>query len=330
MNPLVARFGSRLTIGFGVAASLSVAAQDLDSELALQPKARWVLEEGFEPKLLDCRLSERSDLQCVSGENLREVRCEATHFSRRSEVRSSFKGRAFSCEGTRLDKDSLMSQWRVEVRGESGSRSSWIVDAADVEQLGRLYRTEMNSVSLLQRASRPFWSVGFTTHTLQNEEGTSNFLGTKLQWGRDRWRVGGDFYRAIRAPDGEDKNMARVNGAVSLGGDKVGQGWVFEVSSGDDFINLGTRLASHCLGPQYVYNPGSWRFSGSVGNCWFPAAAISFAPMLGASAQLRVWGPVFFGVQGLARKLTGTYRGEDVASVEARGQLSVSVAVSPH
>jgi len=323
-------FSKLAIVGFWMALAPSSQAQDLDSELELKPRTRWVLDQGFAPQILDCRLSDKSRLQCVAGENLIQVRCEATHFARRTEVRAVFKGRAFSCEGTRFDKQSLMSQWKLSLKSEEGSESVWIVDAADQPQLERLYRSEMSSLPLLARASRTYGSVGLLSRSLSWGGESLKLMGAELRWGRDRWIVGGDFYQALRAPNAETKNLLRVSGALSLGSGESGRGWTVGAASGHDFLKGGVRVSSHCLGPEYLLNPTSWRFAVSAGNCWISSSQVTFAPWAAAGVKRKIFGSVFLSADVYARSLTGSYRSQDVSGLELRTQLGVSVAIAPH
>ena len=305
-------------------------AQDLDSELELKPRARWVLQQGFAPQLLDCRLSEKSDLQCVSSETLRSVRCEATHFGRRTEVQASFKGRAFSCEGTRFDKDSLMSQWKLILKSSNGSESTWIVDGADEDQLTRLYKTEMRSTPLLERAERPFWSMNFANRGSMWQGESLACYGAEFRWGRDRWLVGADLYQVVGLPANYAKDLLRLNSSISLGSGEAGRGWVASFSTGQDFLRSIVRATSHCIGPEYLLNPGSWRFSVGGGNCWIPSSEIPFAPFASAGIKRKLFGPVMLTADSYVRYMTGTFKGVDVSPLETRVQLGVSVAIGPH
>ncbi|MEO5666861.1 MAG: hypothetical protein ABIR96_02255 [Bdellovibrionota bacterium] len=324
------RIASKIAIlGCALLLALSVFAQDLDSELELKPRARWVLEQGFAPQLLDCRLSDKSNLQCVASDNLLSVTCEATHFGRRAEVKATFKGRAFSCEGTRFDKQSLMSQWKIILKSESGSESVWVADAADMDQLERLYKTEMKSSPLLDRSERPFWSADFANRSNRMGSESLRLVGTQLRWGRDRWILGADIYQALGRENADIKNFLRLSGSFSLGSGEAGRGWVFQVDSGHDFLSNGLRATSHCLGPQYLLNPGSWRFSLGGGNCWVQSSQITLAPFAMVGMKRKIYGPVFLTLDASARYLTGSYGAHDVSGLETRTQLGVSVAIAP-
>ena len=322
---MIRRLSLALVLGVGPGAL----AQDLNSELELKPRARWVLEQGFAPQLLDCRLSEKSHLQCVAGDNLLSVRCEATHFGRRADVQASFKGRAFSCEGTRFDKESLMSQWKIVLKAESGSESVWIVDGADTEQLGRLYKTEMRAFPLIEKVERPSWSLGIASRSTSWGSDSQRLLGADMTLGRNRWRVGAELFQALAPLDVEAKNLLRLNAALSLGSGEAGRGWVVGVSSGHDFVKAGRRATSLCLGPEYIANPSSWRFSFAAGNCWFPSSQITLAPWGAAGVKRRIVGPLFVTLDAFARYLTGSYQSQGVGGLEVRGQLGVSVAIAP-
>ena len=327
-NSRVAIF-RRLTLCLGLGLGSVSLAQDLDSELELRPRARWVLEQGFAPQLLDCRLSDKSNLQCVAGDNLLSVRCEATHFGRRADVQTSFKGRAFSCEGTRFDKQSLMSQWKIVLKAEGGSESVWIVDGADSEQLERLYRTEMHAFALLAKVERPFWSLAIANRSTSWGSESQRLLGAEMSLGRNRWRAGAELFQALDPLDVEAKNLLRLSGALSLGSGESGRGWVVGANSGHDFLKGGRRASSLCLGPEYIANPASWRFSFAAGNCWFPSSQITLAPWGSAGVKRKIVGPFFITLDAFARYLTGSYRSQSVGGVELRGQLGVSVAIAP-
>lgn len=324
----VANFRRLILLGGLGLASFSFA-QDLDSELELKPRARWVLEQGFAPQLLDCRLSDKSNLQCVASDSLLSVRCEATHFGRRADVQASFKGRAFSCEGTRFDKQSLMSQWKIVLKAENGSESVWIVDGADSEQLGRLYKTEMRAYPLLEKVERPFWSLGLANRNTSWGSDAQRLLGAEMTLGRNRWRAGAELFQALDPLDVEAKNLLRLSGALSLGSGEAGRGWVVGASSGHDFLKGGRRASSLCLGPEYIANPNSWRFSFAAGNCWFPASQVTLAPWASAGVKRKIIGPLFVTLDGFARSLTGSYKAQAVGGLEVRAQLGVSVAIAP-
>jgi hypothetical protein len=312
--------------------AVEVFAQDLDSELELNPRTRWVLESGVDPSILDCRVSDRGHIQCVSNTNLLNVECEAMHYGRLSQAKAIYKGRAFSCEGTRYDKDSLLSQWRVRLKAEKGTEAVWLVDAADKDQLRRLYMTELKTLETLPRAQRLYFSFGLLGR-FENLGAQSHQAGAlKLELGQNPVLFEADFMQLLGSKV-EDKNRVRIGLGVVLNADDAGRGWLLRANTGHSVLPLeGGSFAkawSHCIGPEYRWNPSSWAFRAGAGNCWFQKAKISFAPQAHLGIARRISGVFYLTGELNAGLPIGEYSDQSISGPQIQAQLGVLMTLLP-
>gem|GEM_PF-2994527 len=317
-------------LGWGGVSNLS--AQDLDSELELTPRTRWVLESGIEPAILDCRVNEKGHLQCVANSSLLNVECEATHYGRLSQVKALFKGRAFSCEGTRYDKDSLLSQWRVRLKAEKGLEAVWLIDGADKDQLRRLYQTELNALEAGRVPRHLYLSLGLSGRIENLGPQSHKAAGLRFELGQKPILFETDFVQLLGSKV-EDKNRVRLGLGVVLSSDDAGRGWLFKANTGHVALalkgNSFVKAWSHCLGPEFRWNPDSWAFRAGAGNCWYQKANINFSPYGQLSVAWKLTGWFYLTGEALATLPVGSYSGVDVNGAQIQAQLGVSMTLQP-
>lgn len=307
-------------------------AQDLDSELELKPRTRWVLESGVEPAILECRVADRGHIQCVSSSSLLHVECEGMHYGRRTQLKASFKGRAFSCEGTRYDKDSLFSQWRVRLKAEKGSEAVWIVDAANSEQLRRLYTLELRSLEKHPKVRELLFSLSLLGR-VENVGAQGHQAGAlRLELGRSPVFFDFDFTKLLRSGV-ENPSRVRLGFGVVLGSQDAGRGWLLKANTGHSVLPLKAdrfvRAWSHCIGSEYRWNPLSWSFRVGGANCWFQRAKVSFAPQGHLAVAYQISAPFYLTGEISAGLPQGEYSGYSISGPQVQGQLGVSITLLP-
>jgi hypothetical protein len=308
--------------------SVAAQAQDLDSELNLKARARWIRDAGIAPNILECRLSEQGHLQCVSDEILQNVQCEGTHYTRLSEVKALFRGRAFSCEGTRYDKNSALTQWTVLLRSERGAESRWKIDAADEAQLRRLYELELKTLNTENYAVGHYYSLGLLGR-LENMTDASRLTGVlDFELGQERLLLYG-HYAQVTGSLIEIKTRFRLGLGFALDSELGGRGWILKADTGHLVLVPDNRVWGHCLGPEYRWNPGTWSLAARLSHCWYQGGEIKFSPQ----AELRIAKKLSSGLYllGGAQLLApqGRWSGTSIDTPSLSTQLGVSFSFVP-
>ncbi len=307
--------------------SSSALCQDLNSERDFQEHLQWNRIDGSNPKLLSCRVAKGGDLQCVADLELKSVVCEAFHFSKKTPVRVQIKKRAFTCEGTRLDHDSLLSQWNVNLIALDGAQSIWRVDSADHAQMNRIYQTELESLDVIKKQRNFYLSLG-SLSSVENPQATRVVMtGVRALYGSTSFVFGLQFLQTLSLIP-EKRSDALMSADFLLSSSGAGKGWLAGLEVGHKRWGFESESV-RCLNLRYRWNPGSWRSQLSGGHCWYPNSGVNWAPL----AEFRM-GRLFWGNLLLEAAGQGVYRISASAfpqsgGLETRLQLSASFELFP-
>jgi len=313
-----------LLLGF---VSLGVSAQDLDSERSFEEHFQWNRIEGASPRLLKCRVSKSGDLQCVADLPLKNVKCDAFHFSKKTPVRAVVRNRAFTCDGTKLDRDSLLSQWEIHVLATDGSQSSWRVDSADRLQMKRLFEAELESLDFIESQRNFYLSLGSITSMEDPMNDRLLMTGVKARYGSSSFVLGVQVMQALSLIP-EKRTDWLMNTDFVISSRKGGMGWLAGLEFGQKKWGF-ESVSTQCLMVRYRWNPGSWRSQVSGGHCWYPNAGVNWAPL----GELRL-GKLFWKHMLLEASTQAVYRTAatqfpDSGGLELRAQLGVSFELFP-
>lgn len=315
-------------------------AQDLNSELSLKTSSKWVSESGLEPQILQCRLSENQDLQCVTEMQLSSVKCESLHFGKLNQVKSQFKNKAFSCEGTRYETDSLLFQWRVRLQSETGLQSVWIVDVASTEQQKRLYELELNALES-HTASRQYFLEGSFDREFRRVDGIAQGLGHwSLSFALGRFQI--EAQRSQFFGDSSVLGSANRLGVLwAINSDSTLSAFSLKISTGQelalfkaldsDLFNW-ARLRMSCLGVERGWRYSSGLLSVGGGHCWLNGPQdlnFKWAPYVDAFSSYQLFSVVY-----LRAGLAGSWRSgktvqQTLGTMQIQAMLGVSLTLLP-